>query len=82
MSPERDLSYNPVKNFKTKCEGLSPVMFLFTIVGNTTYALSICAASMEREYLIRNGSWLAGMSCRAKKNLRGNLYLILRVMNR
>lgn len=49
-----------VKNFKTKCEGLSPALFLFAIAGNVTYALSICAASMEREYLVRNGSWLAG----------------------
>ncbi|KZP31494.1 PQ-loop-domain-containing protein [Athelia psychrophila] len=48
------------KNFKTKCEGLSPALFLFAIAGNVTYALSICAASMEREYLVRNGSWLAG----------------------
>ncbi|KII86746.1 hypothetical protein PLICRDRAFT_177491 [Plicaturopsis crispa FD-325 SS-3] len=48
------------KNFKTRCEGLSPALFLFSITGNVTYAASICAASMEREYLIRNGSWLAG----------------------
>jgi len=48
------------KNFKTKCEGLSPALFLFAIAGNLTYSLSICAASTEREYLIRNGSWLAG----------------------
>jgi len=48
------------KNFKTKCEGLSPALFLFAIAGNVTYSLSICAASTEREYLIRNGSWLAG----------------------
>lgn len=49
------------KNLKTRCEGLSPALFLFAILGNTTYALSICAASMDREYLITNGSWLAGM---------------------
>lgn len=48
------------KNFETKCEGLSPGLFLFAISGNLTYALSICVASMERDYLIRNGSWLAG----------------------
>ncbi|KAH7919065.1 PQ-loop-domain-containing protein [Leucogyrophana mollusca] len=49
-----------LKNTKTRCEGLAPGLFLFAIMGNTTYALSICVASMERNYLIRNASWLAG----------------------
>ncbi|KAF5315301.1 hypothetical protein D9619_007185 [Psilocybe cf. subviscida] len=49
-----------LKNFKTRCEGLSPALFFFAIFGNTTYALSICAKSMDKEYLIRNGGWLAG----------------------
>ncbi|KAF8809551.1 hypothetical protein BYT27DRAFT_7094484, partial [Phlegmacium glaucopus] len=49
-----------LKNFKTRCEGLSPALFFFAIFGNTTYALSICAKSMERDYLITNGGWLAG----------------------
>jgi len=48
------------KNFETKCEGLSPGLFIFAITGNVTYAFSITAASMERDYLVRNGSWLAG----------------------
>jgi len=48
------------KNFQTKCEGLSPGLFVFAISGNVTYALSIMVASMERQYLVRNGSWLAG----------------------
>ncbi|KII86747.1 hypothetical protein PLICRDRAFT_700042 [Plicaturopsis crispa FD-325 SS-3] len=48
------------KNFRTRCEGLSPALFIFTITGNATYAASICFASTEREYLIRNSSWLAG----------------------
>lgn len=51
-----------VKNFTTRCEGLSPALFVFAITGNLTYAWSICAASMERDYLITNGSWLAGES--------------------
>ena len=51
-----------LKNFKTRCEGLAPGLFLFAILGNTTYALSICAASMDRDYLIKNSSWLAGSS--------------------
>jgi len=48
------------KNFETKCEGLSPGLFIFAITGNATYALSITTASMQRDYLVRNGSWLAG----------------------
>jgi len=50
------------KNFETKCEGLSPFLFLFSITGNTTYALSICAASMDPKYLLKSASWLAGSS--------------------
>jgi len=49
-----------LKNFKTKCEGLSPALFVFSISGNTTYALSICFASTEPRYLWANASWLAG----------------------
>jgi len=49
-----------LKNLETRCEGLSPALFLFSILGNITYVLSICAASMERSYLITNASWLAG----------------------
>lgn len=48
------------KNLKTRCEGLAPGLFFFAILGNTTYALSICVASTDRDYLIRNASWLAG----------------------
>jgi len=49
-----------LKNVKTKCEGLSPGLFLFAITGNGTYALSICFASMKPEYLLANAPWLAG----------------------
>ncbi|KAG1751161.1 PQ-loop-domain-containing protein [Suillus lakei] len=49
-----------VKNFKTRCEGLAPGLFVFSILGNSTYALSIIAASRDPDYLIRNASWLAG----------------------
>ncbi|KAI6117881.1 PQ loop repeat-domain-containing protein [Pisolithus croceorrhizus] len=48
------------KNFQTRCEGLAPGLFCFTILGNITYTLSICVASMDRDYLIRNASWIAG----------------------
>lgn len=49
-----------LKNFETKCHGLSPGLFIFGIMGNLTYALSICVSSMEMEHLIANASWLAG----------------------
>ncbi|KAF8835637.1 PQ-loop-domain-containing protein [Paxillus ammoniavirescens] len=49
-----------LKNCKTRCEGLAPGLFLFAILGNATYALSIIVVSTERSYLIRNASWLAG----------------------
>lgn len=48
------------KNFKTRCEGLSPALFFFAIFGNVTYALSICAKSIDRTYLTTNAGWLAG----------------------
>jgi len=49
-----------LKNVDSKCEGLSPALFLFSISGNSTYALSICFASMDPRYLLANASWLAG----------------------
>ncbi len=49
-----------VKNFQTRCAGLSPALFFFSIFGNVTYALSICAKSMDKDYLVTNASWLAG----------------------
>jgi len=49
-----------LKNFETRCDGLSPALFLFTITGNCTFALSICFASMKRRYLLANAPWLAG----------------------
>jgi solute carrier family 66 (lysosomal lysine-arginine transporter), member 1 len=54
------LTPNIVKNIKTGCEGLSPALFFFSILGNTTYALSICAKSMDKAYLMTNAGWLAG----------------------
>jgi len=54
------LTPNQAKNFSTRCEGLSPALFFFAIFGNSTYALSICAKSMDKDYLVTNGGWLAG----------------------
>ncbi|KZT11911.1 PQ-loop-domain-containing protein [Laetiporus sulphureus 93-53] len=48
------------KNFKTRCEGLSPFLFVYSITGNTTYVLAIFAASMDMKHLIANASWIAG----------------------
>ncbi|KAJ7147037.1 PQ loop repeat-domain-containing protein [Mycena crocata] len=48
------------KNFHTRCEGLSPALFFFAIIGNLTYSWSIIAKSTDRDYLITNAPWLAG----------------------
>ncbi|KAJ7505219.1 PQ loop repeat-domain-containing protein [Mycena galericulata] len=48
------------KNFRTRCEGLSPALFYFAILGNVTYSWSIIAKSTDKDYLITNASWLAG----------------------
>ncbi|KAH9936153.1 PQ-loop-domain-containing protein [Fomitopsis serialis] len=49
-----------VKNFQTRCEGLSPFLFVYSITGNTTFVLAILAASMDLQHLITNASWIAG----------------------
>ncbi|KAJ1806083.1 hypothetical protein LPJ75_005141 [Coemansia sp. RSA 2598] len=41
-------------------EGLSAGMFIFTVLGNVTYCLSIVSMSTERDYLIAYAPWLAG----------------------
>ncbi|KAJ1957277.1 hypothetical protein GGI12_005070 [Dipsacomyces acuminosporus] len=41
-------------------EGLSAVMFVFTVAGNITYCLSILAFSTDRDYLIAYAPWLLG----------------------
>jgi hypothetical protein len=54
------LRHGSVKNFDTECHGLSPGLFVFAIMGNLTYALSICVSSMDMGHLMVNASWLAG----------------------
>jgi len=49
-----------VKNFQTRCEGLSPFLFVYSITGNATYVFSILAASMDPKHLIANAAWIAG----------------------
>ena len=49
-----------MKNFDTECNGLSPGLFVFAIMGNLTYVLSICVSSMDMGHLIVNASWLGG----------------------
>ncbi|KAJ2030077.1 hypothetical protein GGI08_009544, partial [Coemansia sp. S2] len=41
-------------------EGLSAGMFIFTVLGNVTFCMSILAMSTERDYLIAYAPWLAG----------------------
>lgn len=48
------------KNFQTRCEGLSPALFLFAIAGNTTYVLSIFSLSLEPKHIAANAGWIAG----------------------
>ncbi|KZV73803.1 PQ-loop-domain-containing protein [Peniophora sp. CONT] len=49
-----------LKNTSTRCEGLSPGMFVFTILANATYTASILVVGLDRQHLIVNASWLAG----------------------
>ncbi|KAI0755179.1 PQ-loop-domain-containing protein [Daedaleopsis nitida] len=49
-----------VKNLSTRCEGLSPFLFVYSISGNTTYTLSILASSLEIKHLAVNAPWIAG----------------------
>ncbi|EIM86055.1 PQ-loop-domain-containing protein [Stereum hirsutum FP-91666 SS1] len=48
------------KNFTTKCEGLSPGLFTFSIMGNVTYGLSIIVTLQTMEQFVANAAWLAG----------------------
>ena len=53
-------TFPAVKNFETRCKGLSPALFLFAVTGNSTFALSICFASTKWKYLVANAPWLSG----------------------
>ncbi|KAF7767940.1 hypothetical protein Agabi119p4_7183 [Agaricus bisporus var. burnettii] len=53
------------KNCKTRCEGLAPELFVFSAFGTTTYVLSVCAKSIEKDYLMVNASWLVGQGLTA-----------------
>ncbi|KAI1317536.1 hypothetical protein EDD11_008230 [Mortierella claussenii] len=49
------------KNWRLKsCEGLSIMMFVFSVFGNVFYVASIFLNSMEIDYLIRNMPWWLG----------------------
>lgn len=48
------------KNRHTKCMGLSLALFVFSLMGNLTYVLSIMFLSIRPSYLIENSSWLVG----------------------
>ncbi|KAJ2547330.1 hypothetical protein EV175_005262, partial [Coemansia sp. RSA 1933] len=41
-------------------EGLSASMFIFTVLGNVTYCLSILSISTDRAFLVTYAPWLAG----------------------
>ncbi|KAG9071776.1 hypothetical protein KI688_005992 [Linnemannia hyalina] len=49
------------KNWRLKsCEGLSIMMFLFSVFGNVFYVASIFLNSLEIDYLIKNMPWWLG----------------------
>ncbi|GAA6023754.1 hypothetical protein JCM11491_006033 [Sporobolomyces phaffii] len=47
-------------NRKTKCEGLSLLMFCFAVIGNVTYVASILFTSFSLQHLLVNAPWLLG----------------------
>ncbi|GJN92915.1 hypothetical protein Rhopal_005957-T1 [Rhodotorula paludigena] len=47
-------------NRKTKCAGLSLLMFAFAVCGNTTYVASILLTSTSPQHLLVNAPWLLG----------------------
>ncbi|ORZ14737.1 PQ loop repeat-domain-containing protein [Absidia repens] len=50
-----------MQNFRNESvEGLSLTMFVFSVVGNLTYCVSIFMKSMDRTYLLINFPWLLG----------------------
>ncbi|KAK0548433.1 putative vacuolar membrane transporter for cationic amino acids [Tilletia horrida] len=49
-----------IKNRKTYCEGLSMALFVFALLGNSTYVASIMLKSLDPDYLLENASWLVG----------------------
>ncbi|KAF9351908.1 hypothetical protein BGX26_010161 [Mortierella sp. AD094] len=49
------------KNWRLQsCEGLSILMFMFSVLGNVFYVASIFLNSMDRDYLIQNMPWWLG----------------------
>ncbi|KAG0052622.1 hypothetical protein BGZ83_002338 [Gryganskiella cystojenkinii] len=49
------------KNWRLKsCEGLSIMMFMFSVLGNILYVASIFLNSLEIDYLIKNMPWWLG----------------------
>ncbi|KAI8991302.1 PQ loop repeat-domain-containing protein [Mycotypha africana] len=50
-----------MQNFRNESvEGLSLCMFIFSVIGNVTYCMSIMLDSMEPTYLLINYPWLLG----------------------
>lgn len=51
------------KNYKRKSvNGLSIIMFTFTVIGNTASFTSILVFSDDPEYIFKNIPWLVGSS--------------------
>ncbi|KAI8321674.1 PQ-loop-domain-containing protein [Martensiomyces pterosporus] len=50
-----------VKNYRKKsCEGLSIGMFIFSILGNVSFTLSLLLYSLDNNYILANIPWIIG----------------------
>ncbi|KHJ31419.1 putative vacuolar membrane pq loop repeat protein [Erysiphe necator] len=50
-----------IKNYRQKsCEGLALLFFILSLLGNSTYGLSIIFHSSQKQYLVTNMPWLIG----------------------
>ncbi|KAJ1988232.1 hypothetical protein EDC05_005432, partial [Coemansia umbellata] len=50
-----------IKNYQKKsCNGLSIGMFIFSILGNVAFTLSLLLHSLDSSYLLANVPWIVG----------------------
>ncbi|KAJ1799505.1 hypothetical protein LPJ59_001781 [Coemansia sp. RSA 2399] len=50
-----------IKNYKKRsCDGLSIGMFIFSILGNVAFTLSLLLHSLDSDYLLANIPWIVG----------------------
>ncbi|KAJ1939139.1 hypothetical protein EC988_007394, partial [Linderina pennispora] len=50
-----------IKNYRKKsCEGLSIGMFIFSILGNVSFTMSLMLYSLNSDYILANIPWILG----------------------